>query len=139
MLYKTSADKVLLCDEIECLENFINIEQMRFSDGPEVSFQRSGDIEGKMVSPLLLLPFVENAFKHGNSGPSAWITINLKVSGNTLIMKVKNSYRPVRLESDSGLGIANLTRRLELTYPGKHDIKLIRHQEYFEASLKLDI
>ena len=139
MLYEASAAKVLLKDEISHLENYISIEQMRFADRLDLSFQYSGDISGKMIAPLLLLPFVENAFKHGIADDSGWITINLKVTGNRLFLKVENSY-PVNGKAKShGLGLKNVKRRLDLTYPGQYDLQLHQNEDTYEADLKLDI
>jgi len=139
MLYKTSSNMVLLLDEIAYIENYIGIEQMRFSDRLEISFQYSGEMEEKTIAPLLLLPFVENAFKHGNTDTKGWITINLKLQGNLLILKVKNSYKSSAPVNSSGLGLTNVQRRLELTYPGKFDLQLKRDEEFFEVDLKLEI
>src|ERR1700748_224058 len=88
MLYDAGTDKVLLTDEISHLENYIGIEQLRFSGRMDLSFQHSGDITGKMIAPLLLLPLIENAFKHGLTEATGWITIDLKVTGNHLFLKV---------------------------------------------------
>ena len=139
MLYKTSAAFVPLKDEITYLENYIGIEQMRFAERLEISFQFSGDIEEKMIAPLLLLPFVENAFKHGIADGSGWITINLKVVDHALTLKVSNSYLKVKGLGTPGLGIANARRRLDLTYAGKYELQLNRHEEFFEAYLRIEI
>lgn len=139
MLYETRADKVLLAHEISHLENYISIEQMRFADRLDLSFIHSGDIPGKMIAPLLLLPFVENAFKHGIADDSGWITINLKVIGNSLYLKVENSY-PVNAKSIThGLGLVNVKRRLELTYPGNYELHLAKNNDFFEVSLKVNL
>jgi two-component system LytT family sensor kinase len=139
ILYDAGADKVLLKDEISHLENYISIEQMRFADRLELSFQYSGDIEGKMIAPLLLLPFVENAFKHGLAEDTGWITINLKVMDCRLFLKVENSYPANVKKSSHGLGLNNVKRRLDLTYPGKYELQLNQNNEIFEADLKLDL
>src|SRR3569833_2876902 len=112
MLYDASANKVLLKDEIKHLENYISIEQMRFADRLELSFQHSGDIAGKMIAPLLLLPFIENAFKHGIGDNPGWITINLKVTGSKLFLKVENSCGATGKSTATGLGLQNVKRRL---------------------------
>ena len=139
MLYDASAERVHLVDEISHLENYIGIEQMRFADRLEISFQHSGDIAGKMIAPLLLLPFVENAFKHGITGEAAWITIDLKVMGKQLFFKVENSFTANPEKSGHGLGLANLQRRLDLTYPGNYELKLNENERLFEADLKLNL
>lgn len=139
MLYEARAEKVLLKDELSHLENYISIEQMRFADRLDLSFQYSGDITGKMIAPLLLLPFVENAFKHGIAEDAGWITINLKVIGRQLFLKVENSYPKNQKKSGHGLGLINVKRRLELTYPDSYDLKLLQNNEIFEANLKLEL
>lgn len=139
MLYEARAEKVLLKDEISHLENYIAIEQMRFADRLDLSFQFSGDISGKMIAPLLLLPFVENAFKHGISEDAGWITINIKVIHNRLFLKVENSCPGKAKKSVHGLGLANVRRRLELTYPGNYALQLTNNNPIFEIDLKLDL
>jgi sensor histidine kinase YesM len=137
MLYEANDNQVMLTAEIKHLENYINIEQMRFADRLDLSFQCSGDIEGKKIAPLLLLPFVENAFKHGIENNVGWVTISLKVTGNQLFLKVENSCQTT--VKGAGLGLANVKRRLELIYPSYHEL-IIRHSsETYEVDLKLQL
>jgi two-component system LytT family sensor kinase len=130
---------VLLKDEIKYLENYISIEQMRFAERMELSFQYSGDIEAKLIAPLLLLPFVENAFKHGIEDNSGWITISLKITANRLFLKVANSFTPVAKQKGKGVGLKNVKRRLQLLYPENHKLELNQNDGVFEAELQLDI
>lgn len=139
MLYETRADRVLLEKEISHLENYIGIEQMRFADRLDLSFLYSGDIAGKMIAPLLLLPFVENAFKHGIADDAGWITITLKVISNSLYLKVENSYPANVKKTAHGLGLVNVKRRLELTYPGNYELQLSKNNDFFEAGLNLNL
>ncbi|MEO8474604.1 MAG: histidine kinase [Chryseolinea sp.] len=137
MLYEASANAVWLKDEIAYLENYISIEQMRFADRLDLLFQYSGDTSGKSISPLLLLPFIENAFKHGIQDSSGWITIDLKVDGNFLYLKVENSYTIPIKGRKPGLGLANVKRRLELAYLGKHELNIKHSDETYSADLTL--
>jgi two-component system LytT family sensor kinase len=139
MLYEAAAPKVLLLDEIKHLESFIGIEQMRFADRLELSFQYSGDLAGKMIAPLLLLPFVENAFKHSLADTNGWITISLKVAGDKLFLKVENSCAEAPADGKKGLGLKNVQRRLALTYPDRHQLQLQQNSGTYEAHLKLDL
>ena len=139
MLYEASADKVLLQDEISHLENYIKIEQLRFADRLDVSFQYSGEMDGILITPLLLLPFVENAFKHSLIDGSGWITINLKVVGRQLYFKVDNSYQLPVAPLKGGLGLKNVKRRLSLTYPSLHELSLNPNNGIYEADLKLSL
>jgi two-component system LytT family sensor kinase len=93
-----------------------------------------------------LLPFVENTFKHGIENDSGWITINVKVVGNRLFLKVENSCR-ANVEkkgrsypaSAAGLGLENVKRRLELTYPKNYDLVITPAADLFEVDLKLNL
>ncbi|MGN6394198.1 MAG: sensor histidine kinase [Mucilaginibacter sp.] len=139
MLYDASANKVLLKDEIKYLENYIGIEQMRFADRLELSFQYSGEITGKIIAPLLLLPFIENAFKHGIGDNSGWITIDIKVTGSKLFLKVGNSCSASVKVNSTGLGLRNVKRRLELSYPGAYELHMANNGDFFEVDLKVDL
>jgi two-component system LytT family sensor kinase len=139
MLYEASAHTVLLKDEITYLENYIGIEQMRYAERLDLSFQYSGDIAGKWISPLLLLPFVENAFKHGIEDSSGWITIDLKVVGQTLFMKIENSFTVPPKPKKSGLGLVNVRKRLELAYPGKHELHINQNDDIYSVALTLQL
>jgi two-component system LytT family sensor kinase len=139
MLYEANANTVSLKDEIAYLENYIGIEQMRFADRLELSFQYSGDIAGNSISPLLLLPFVENAFKHGIEDSAGWITIDLKVVSRSLYLKVENSYTlPAKVKA-TGLGLANVQRRLELAYPGRYVLNNRQNDDVYSVDLTLQL
>jgi two-component system LytT family sensor kinase len=139
MLYEASADKVLLKNEISHIDNYISVEQMRFADRLDLSFQYSGDIEDKLIAPLILLPFIENAFKHGITDDAGWITINIKVINNRLFMKVENSIPANVKTSNHGIGLENVKKRLELTYPARHELKITADKLLFEVDFKLDL
>jgi len=139
VLYDASASTVLLKDEIMHLKNYLAIEQMRFAERLELSFLYSGDIDGKFIVPLLLLPFVENAFKHGIENNSGWITIDLKVTGNLLNLKVENSFNPKTVPKNVGIGLKNVKRRLELTYPQKHELTIEKDNLAFKIDLKINL
>lgn len=139
MLYEASHDKVLLKDEIRHLEGYIYIEKMRFSDRLDLSFQYSGDIEGKSIFPLLLLPFIENAFKHGIANHVGWITISINVISNELFLKVENSFQKTLVERPPGIGLANVKRRLDLMYDEKYKLLIHKFEDVFEIELKINI
>ncbi|GGA84635.1 sensor histidine kinase [Puia dinghuensis] len=142
ILYEANASSVLLTDDLLHLTNYIGIEQTRFADRLDLSFQYSGDIENKTITPLLLLPFVENAFKHGlvNELDKAWITIDLKVAGGQLYFKTANSYSAVsKPVSSTGVGLTNVRRRLELVYPGRHELNIVQQDQVFSIDLKLQL
>ncbi|WP_214073397.1 histidine kinase [Mucilaginibacter sp. dw_454] len=139
LLDKTNTNQTDLSTEIAELENYLQIEQTRFADRLDLSFQCSGDVAGKKIMPLTLLPFAENAFKHGIEGGQSWVSINIKFAGDTLFYNVQNG-KPINGQSDGhGIGLSNLRRRLELTYPGKFELNIKDDTDVFEAALKIEL
>lgn len=139
MLYEASANTVLLTDEIRHLESYIYIEKMRFADRMELSFQYSGEIEGRFIPPLILLPFIENAFKHGIHNQAGWITININVTDKELFLKVENSYPEKKVAGIYGLGLVNVKRRLDLIYGNAYRLGFNQIEGVFEVDLKINL
>lgn len=139
MLYETSTSQVLLKNELAHLENYIAIEQMRFGERLELSFQYSGEIAGQWITPLLLLPFVENAFKHGIENSGGWVTIDLKVIEKRLYLKVENSFVQLFGQQHHGIGLKNVKRRMELIYPSRHELSIKQDNNVYQVDLKIDL
>jgi LytS/YehU family sensor histidine kinase len=142
MLYDTHSDKVSLENEIKYLHSFIELQMLRLSNKELVDFQISGDPTGKLIAPMLLIPFVENAFKHGNKNlPGMGITIRLNIDNKNLIFEVENikASKSVQKISESGIGLMNIQKRLELQYPGKHQLLITDTIDHFFILLKLTL
>jgi LytS/YehU family sensor histidine kinase len=141
MLYDTDNKMVYLKDEIQYLTDYIDLQKLRLYDNTHISFTIKGDIESKQIAPMLLVPFVENAFKHGIDNISdCYIDILLKVENSVLIFNVENSI-PFASESakdkSPGIGLNNVKRRLKLVYPDSHF--LLIDQTIDSYSIKLNI
>jgi sensor histidine kinase YesM len=143
MLYGCNAPKVALAQELAMLQNYIALERMRYGDRLDVSVTISGDWEGKLIAPLLLLPFVENAFKHGTSEQldQAWISLDLTVRDQALKFKLINGRNPDALvrANGEGIGLQNVRKRLTLLYPGQYDLTLVSEEESFQVTLMLTL
>jgi sensor histidine kinase YesM len=133
----TSTDFVPLEDDLEHLRHFIELHQMRLTEQTPVSFRVTGPANGHQIAPLLLLPFVENAFKFGISTrePSP-IHIEIQVENNHLAFYCQNHTR-VKSDHSIGIGVANTRRRLELLYPERYSLEMIEIDGVFRVSLKL--
>jgi len=122
MLYEASEEKVDLQKEIDHLKDYIELEKIRFADRLELSFNISGYVPGKKIAPLLLMPLLENAFKHASNKlhERIWITIDLIVKDSHLYFTVENSVfvdGKTQLQNGySGIGLENVKRRLSLLY-----------------------
>jgi sensor histidine kinase YesM len=142
MLYDTHSDRVSLENEIKYLNSFIELQMLRSSNKDLVDFQISGDPRGKLIAPMLLIPFVENAFKHGNKNlPGMGITIRLGIDQKDIIFEVENikASKSVQKISESGIGLQNIQKRLELQYPGKHNLEITDAIDHFYIQLKLTL
>jgi two-component system sensor histidine kinase AlgZ len=141
MLYDCKADEVLLEKEIEVMKNYIDLEKERYGNKIDISLNIEGDIKDKFIAPLLLLPFLENAFKHGTSEQleKSWLSIDINVRQFTLRCKIANSKNEVVPVSRSGIGIQNVKQRLRFLYPDKHELKLADEGAFFVVSLVLEL
>lgn len=141
ILYECSVDEVLLEKEVEVMKNYIDLEKERYGDTIDVSVNIEGDIRDRYVAPLLILPFLENAFKHGTSEQleRPWMSADITVKGHVLTCKIVNSKNEVVAFRKEGVGISNVKKRLEFLYPGRHDLKLSDEAEFFVVDLLLTL
>jgi LytS/YehU family sensor histidine kinase len=141
--YESKDGKIVISKEIEYLKNYIDLQKLRFTkdDNIEIEFNITGDTESVFVEQLILLPLVENTFKHGVSLQNKTeILINLEIDKTRLIFRVKNTINPSvtkATKENSGLGLDNLRKRLALLYPEKHRLKITKDLNYFEVVLSL--
>lgn len=141
MLYDCKSEEVRLDKEIDNMKNYIDLEKERYGNKVEVSWSVEGNARDKMISPLLLLPFLENAFKHSMSDEieRPWLSVDLTIKSDSLRCKIVNSKIELVKYSQSGNGIANVKKRLEFLYPGKHELKLNDEGNFFVASLSVKL
>lgn len=141
MLYDCKTNEVLLEKEIEVMKNYIDLEKERYANRLEISINIIGDIKDKYIAPLLLLPFLENAFKHGTSEQleKPWLSMDVSVKRNMLRCKIVNSKNEMRIYNKHGIGFENVKKRLAYLYPGKHELKLSDEDNFFVVSLLLEL
>ncbi len=140
MLYDSAARKVPLEKEIEYLKSYIELQNLRIKHPDFVSLQIDGDTEGKTIAPMLLISFVENAFKHSNKSHRPGILINLSALNGSIIFKVMNYLRNASSATDEptgGISLGTIKRRLELIYPGKHKLLISQEAETFSINLEI--
>lgn len=141
MLYECREDEVLLEKEIKFINNYVDIERLRYGDKLDVDIQIRGDAYGRKIAPLLLLPFTENCFKHGASLEleQSWVKIDIEVLPDRTLFKVENNKVATNGHPKSeGIGINNAKRRLDLLYPGNHELKIISGDETFLVILTIN-
>jgi two-component system, LytTR family, sensor kinase len=141
-LYESNAPRVPLEKELAFLKDYIEIERIRYNKNYSIEFITDGITEEQQIAPLILITFVENAFKHGfrKDKDSGWIKIEVIVKNQKLFFSVANNCKK-NDESDgkAGIGLINVRRRLELLYPGQHKLWFEKQPDQFYTELNLDL
>jgi len=143
MLHEANADRVPLAREVAFLQSVIELQQLRLDEEDDVliSLQLDGDYSRHEIAPLILIPFVENAFKHGiYLQESSFIKIQLSASEQQIHFRLINSkfkQQLNELQESSGIGLENVKRRLELIYPDRHQLRIEERNDTFEVELIL--
>ena len=138
VLYDAPSEKVLLEKEIEYLRSYIELQELRFKKPGLVSLNIEGATEGITIAPMLLITFVENAFKHGCKNRQPGIVITLKMENGDIRFEVCNYInrnKKTLEELYSGIGLSNLKRRLELIYAGKYNLDINEDNDQFKVNL----
>lgn len=138
MLRDTPDGRVDLEQEIDYLDNFLALLRLRFSGRLHAELTVEGEPAGHRVAPLLLIPFVENAFKHGVlDDPDAPVRLHLRLAPGRMEFDVRNRRHNYQPDTTSGIGLTNLRRRLQLLYPGRHELHAGPEGADFHARLLL--
>ena len=141
MLYDSDEDKVSLHNEVEYIRSYIDLQTMRFGDSVKILFMVQPGNYSHFIEPMLLIPLIENAFKHGvNVANEPEINIELAVAEKEVSLSVSNKtipYKAQLADKTKGIGLTNLERRLKILYPGKHQLAASKDGDWFHASLKI--
>jgi LytS/YehU family sensor histidine kinase len=143
ILYECNATEVPVSKEIKLIEDFIELEQLRYTDRLSVSFEKHVDSYNYLIPPMLLYTFVENCFKHGSSPDpdSPWIKISIRIKNESFIFEASNSIPKAKKrdkEITGGVGLLNIRRRLELIYPQNHQLNISNGNDEFFVKLVIN-
>lgn len=142
VLYESAKTEMPLEKEIQNLRDYVELEKIRFDDDRlSVRMEVELDNPNRSITPLLLLPLVENAFKHGVSEQreQAWVNIAISLKNNILEAKIKNSTTADHAANPQGIGLQNVRRQLELLYPNRHQFSIAKTSDTFSAELHIDL
>jgi hypothetical protein len=146
MLYEANTEVVQLERDISILKSYIELEKIRYEERLDINFSVNGLSPELKIAPLLILPLVENAFKHGASEQigQAWINMDLRVKNNTLKFKISNSKPEQSAPKDDrahhvSIGLANVRKRLDILYPSAHQLKILEEEDVFAVILEMDL
>jgi LytS/YehU family sensor histidine kinase len=143
MLYECNLEATPLSKELKLLKDYITLERIRYGNTLDVNFDVPADVDDLYIAPLLLLPLVENTFKHGASQmlEQPWLSLSMTVKNEMMQMKLMNG-KPENYKNkskSSGIGIENVRRRLELLYPDKYSLEIKDEHEVFIVNLKIQL
>lgn len=140
ILYDCSKPLVPLDKELKMISDYMALETIRYDDGLDISVQLPKNTK-YTIAPLMLLPFIENAFKHGVSQmtEAPWLSLAITVSDDKLVMKLINSKPIGNLNNKPGIGIVNVRKRLEILYPEQHELTINDEEEMYIVNLSLKL
>ena len=141
ILYECNNATVPLRKELRMLQDFITLEQIRYNNQLDLSIEIPDDDADLLIAPLLLLPLVENSFKHGTSQvlDHPWVSLIISLNGSELKMKLVNGKSEYSDKTSSGIGINNVRTRLELLYPGRHELRISKTDDAFIVTLNVEL
>jgi hypothetical protein len=143
ILHEGSRQSVLLSKELKMINDYISLEQVRYGNSLDINKEMPADTGELHIAPLLLLPFVENCFKHGTSGmlEQPWIRLLIETEGNKMKMTLMNAKFPgaTKKEPASGIGISNVKKRLALLYPDKHQLIITEEEDVYIVNLSIEL
>ena len=139
-IYDGEKDTVLLSEEITYLENYIELHKMRYHKVIDVQFNIETNANDYEIMPLLFIILLENAFKHGveNLRENAYVHINLVAHNNEVTFEIENNFDTTEDKQESGIGLKNLKRRLELVYPKNHTLTMSKIDNIYSAKLNIN-
>jgi two-component system LytT family sensor kinase len=143
MLYESGRKFITIAEEVKLIEDYIDLERIRYNERLNISFQKDIDNDGQEVSPLLLLPFVENAFKHGVSETrfSSFVQIDLKLKDGRLAFTIANSKAEAigeQPQEKEKIGLCNIRRQLELMY-NEYNMEVDNGHSSFNVNLTINL
>lgn len=144
VLENSNNKEVELTQEIDFLQSYLSLEKLRLSNNNDIKFNVAGNMDGKIIAPMLLIPFIENSFKHGVSAStnSNYVHIDLRIKSNDLFFSVENNKRKIykaNQQPSSRLGLKNVKRRLELLYPDRHKLDIEEKENSYKVNLEIKL
>ena len=141
VLYETNTAQVPLAREVQYIRDYIEFQQIKYESPPDIRLDLDEANGHKMISPMILIPFIENAFKHGNIDEhNGHVAIKIKTEANSLAMTVSNTHRQDETKDKTGgIGLENAKRRLDLIYKSQYVLDIKDDGQVFDVSLKINL
>ena len=140
-LYECNADRIPIDKELSYLKSYVELQRLRLEKNYSINFTIEDSVKDFQIAPLLIIPLVENSFKHVShfTNKPNEININLSYANNTFTCRVSNTMEQPNKNTEGGIGLKNLERRLELLYPEKHKMNVVEEENKYNVSLEINI
>lgn len=143
-LYECNVDQICFDKEYAYISNYVELQRLRKDEGLEITIEKQGDMDNFMIAPLLLIPFIENAFKYASSHSDRHNLIKIICAKKSDCFQfscsnTRDMIQSRKLFEDGGIGIQNVRRRLDLIYPNRHELNITDTEASFEVNLKLKL
>jgi len=143
IIYECNQPQVTLEKEYKMLQDYMALEKIRYGEQMDMTIDIRGNYSDKTIAPLLLIPLVENSFKHGTSKmlSKPWVNLNIIIENDTLYFMLNNS-KPdeyINTNGKNGIGLINVQKRLQLLYPGRYEFKTSSEPGHFNLLLEMDL
>jgi len=140
VIYDMVKDMVTLQQEIEQMETYIDLQKLRYGKTGSIVFEKEGNLSGRMVAPMLFMPFIENAFKHtDDAGVKKGLTIGFRIKESSLEFTCINHIAQNENNQKGGFGLLNVKKRLEMQYPGRYNLSISNDGEVFTILLIISL
>ena len=142
LLYDAARGHVQLQEEVDYMNNYIELQQLKTAHKQQISFSTQGQLEGIEVAPMLLVTLLENSLKHSNIQQGGWINMHLETYPNAVHFSIENTLQspsPATSAAHSGIGLSNMRQRLHLLYPDAHTFTIQSTETTFSATLRVTL
>ncbi len=141
MLYETNQDKISVTREVDIMIDYIELNKLKYVNTSDIIYSFDGDFTGLVIEPLITIPFIENAFKYGiNNDGVSYMRISLSYIKNELIFYIENKIlNEIETKEHSGIGIKNISRRLEIIYGDNHSMNIYNNDGLFSVKIKIQV
>jgi two-component system LytT family sensor kinase len=142
MIHECQSSLVPLEKEIKLIEDYIGLEKVRYGQRLSLQVVMQGDFKDKMIAPLLIIPFIENSFKHGTSNmlQDPWLKLELNVHDKNLFFELSNSKPPGDSKiTEGGIGLNNVRKRLGLIYPDEHELRIESSEDSYKINMQIPV
>jgi LytS/YehU family sensor histidine kinase len=140
VIYDCKSEKVPVAKELKFISSYVELEKLRYEDSSRIQLRMQGTMEEKFISPLLLIQFIENAFKHGmeQNKNDSYLFVDIAVKNNHLLYHSVNSTKE-KARNMNGVGLSNVQKRLNILYPDQHTLFIREAKGKFEVELDLQL